>query len=529
MPLILFITLFIQAGCSSYIERSPAQAEHDMLSEIMSFSSTVEGKSDFKDKVVAEFDNYILPNGNFSSPYQYELVQSKSLPEGKLFQVELVLDTKKDQLLYRIYHAPKAFQDEIATFSMLDLVIKLLSVHNQETHYDAFEIYYNAKNGDPFALNALVSMREDMLFYHFNKTTLESSEFKKFQKELLSYKNAFTKEINLIKAQRSKDKLKRKSALDALDKALEAKQLKTMVAKGDRAGVANLLKKYLPWEEMAPFEKQFWETYLEVVAKPVPLEQRVLIYRGLDEDAIYKAATKGAELTEEEAITDSKAFIMSTLLVKNQGSWNRRLRSLEAMNDKYITRAKSEEFSDVSRISVMFSNHSGEPKGSPFISFTPNIKIAEEFGSKRISSYLIDPRLLNYNYTSIFDHEIEHLLPLTTFPDELVGIADVELIKDQGLNPDRHKYLEKRLEQLITEEYGAAKKGEIITKIKRNSYSFFKKNYAKMPAVKTGKSPASSNLAFYKKFLTKDDPKPVLSPKGELGCKDIMELFWMVN
>nr|BDT26990.1 hypothetical protein BHI3_04560 [Bacteriovorax sp. HI3] len=532
ISLFVLSILLIQAGCSSFTERSPAQVDSEYFQNAFSFSATVKGKTNHKEtieKVISE--NISLGAYNKNDVPRSEFVASKSLPKGEAFHLELDIDPKTSQLVYRIYHAPGALQDDVASYALMDFFSKILDSGKLDTRQAIFEMYYNARQGDPIAIDNFLKLRDSEQHYihGIDNAVFNSDEYQKASKDIKNQRSKIASEIKALKAQRAKDKAKRKSILDALDKAPEAKQFRTLIAKNDRAGAASILKKYLPWEEMAPFEKNFWETYLEVIEKPVPLEQRVLIYRGLDGDYIHRAVVKGKELTEKEAIIQNKAFIMSSGMVKNQGSWNRRLRSLESMNDKFIatTSDGSNEFAQVARISTIFKRHSENPKGSPFLSYTPNFDIADNFGGEKVSAYLLDPRLLNFNYASSFDNEIEYLVPLNTFPDELVGIADIDLLPEDKKYA-RLEYLDNQLEKLIASEFGEAKKKEVLLKIKKNTYDFFKGEYDGMVAV-PGKSPAASNLAFYKKFLTKGDPKPPISPKGEMNCKDLIELFWMAN
>ena len=49
-------------------------------------------------------------------------------------------------------------------------------------------------------------------------------------------------------------------------------------------------------------EKNFWENYLHVLKKPVPMDQRVIVFRGIDGDMVYSGADA------------SKKFIFSTML-----------------------------------------------------------------------------------------------------------------------------------------------------------------------------------------------------------------------
>ncbi len=535
LSIFMLSILLIQAGCSSLTERSPAQADSEYFHNAFSFPATVKGKINHKETIEKVLSDNMgmgghYPNKKTETP-RSEFIASKSLPKGEAFHLEFDIDPKTSQLVYRIYHAPGALQDDVASYSLMDFLSKVLDTGKLDTKQAVFEMYYNARQGDPIAIDNFLKLRdsEQHYIYGVDNTVFDSDEYKKAAKSVKAQRSEIASEIKALKAQRAKDKTKRKSVLDALDKAPEGKQFRTLIAKNDRAGAAAVLKKYLPWEEMAPFEKNFWETYIEVIEKPVPLEQRVLIYRGLDEDYIHRGLVKGKELTEKEAITMNKAFVMSSGMVKNQGSWNRRLRSLEAMNGKFIatTSDGSDEYAQVARISTMFKRHSEDPKGSPFLSYTPKFGVAENFGGERVSAYLFDPRLLSFNYASTFDSEIEYLVPLTTFPDELVGIADINLLPD-NMRYARQEHLNSQLEKLIASEYGEAKKKEILLKIRKNTYDFFKGEYDDMVAV-PGKSPAASNLSFYKKFLTKGDPKPPISPKGDMNCKDLIELFWMAN
>lgn len=520
---LLVCVLIMQAGCSSFSGnvREPAQAENDLLKRIFTITTMETNALDQSELVKQRLNSPYY--GKKLSTVEVEMVPSKTLGKGVAYYVELDVNQKKGTLVYRVFHSPTAFKDSIASNAVISFVEKLKSAYEfSEAIQAPFELYFNAKAGNPFALEALAKLKESSI-----SELADPGSAALAKSDLSDVKEEIKQEVKTFKAQVAKEESKRKVGLDALDKAPEGKQFRTMIAKGDREGAAAVLKKYLPWEDMAPFEKQFWETYIEVMKKPVPLSERVIIYRGLDEDYINKAIVKGKELTEKEAIQQDKAFVMSSMMIKNQGTWNRRLRSLEAMNGKFIaTIDGKDEYAKVARITTMFYNHSQEPKGSPFLSFSPNYNIANSFGSQRVSAYLFDPRLLNFNYASTFDNEIEYLVPLTTFPDELIAIADTELME---ANPqhvvDRQAYLAKKLDELIEREYGTAKKKEIVEKIKKNTYQFFKGDYAQMhdPA---GKNPGASNLTFYKKFYTKDDPKPVLSPTGELNCKDLIELFW---
>ncbi|MBC7429537.1 MAG: hypothetical protein H7336_13045 [Bacteriovorax sp.] len=520
--------MLIFSSCSTVVERMPAEADNKIFNQAFSFSAIETSDYNFEEEVKKNASLYATSNEGGIK--RVEQIKVKSLPEGAIFKVELGYEEKTGVMLYKIHSTPKAYKDIGASSAVMNFVINLLQGPLGDGSA-GYELYYNAEAGDPIALDNVLKLRTIAPAQQLSQITVYNNDplYKEGLKEVEAAREELKDKITLFKKKRVAAKAKRKSLLNTLDKAPEGKQFRVLVAKNDRKGAAEILKKYLPWEEMAPFEKQYWETYLDVMANPVPLDQRVLIYRGLNSDYINRGIVSGKELSEKEAIKTDRAFIMSSGMIKNQGSWNRRLRTLEAMNDKIIaTIGGNDDYAQSIRITTMFNNHSVNPQGSPFISFTSKIGVAESFGLQRTSSYLIDPRLLSFNYASSFTNEVEYLVPITTFPDELIAIADVNLMHEEDPTMDNRKYLEKKLEQHIVDTYGKSEKDAVITRIKKNSYQFFRLRDDLAADVK-GPAAGPANLKFYKTFLTKDDPKPALSPKGELTCKDLIELFWVVE
>lgn len=534
----LFITFVIalQFGCSTHVERQPANDSNEVFNAIFSFPQMQpDGKENLAKEAKIKFDAYVNPLyyvGGVKRKFEY--VQTNSLSQGIQYKVELDVDAKTSEFIYRIFHAPNAFKDKAATYTMFDFVERLINSDQFGTSLQSpFEAYYNAKRGDALSIEDLLKIRKLEAQYvtsdiiELNKVPAYVASQKALEKLMEKHKQSVTQE----RAKRKQANDKRKIGLDALDKAPEAGQFRTKIAKGDRKGAMEILKKYLPWEDMAPFEREFWETYIEVTLNPVPTSERVLIYRGLEGDQVMEGYNKaGKLLTEKEAIEQGNAFFMSSGMVKNQGSWNRRLRSLEAMNEKFIGQIKgNSDYADGARISTMFFNHALEPKGSPFISFSPDYTIAESFGNSRVSAYLIDPRILNFNYASTFEGEIEYLVPLSTWPDELVGIAEVEVKEGEdkytkGADGSRKLVLEKMLKDKLKKEYGA-KAPEMEKRILENSYHFFKGDFKGMKDP-PGPNQGPANKKFYDAFLKGDAPKMTLAPDGNLSCKDLIELFW---
>lgn len=515
--IVLASFLLLQVSCSWIGIRSPAtnpKVSNVSIDDAFTFVSSAQlSKKDQKQLFIDSL------NFQGANTIQFEFVPASDLPAQTAFRMEM--DVVKDKYTYRIFHSKSAFKDSGAMYELGSFIHKIKNTPALSHTFSMFEMYYNAKEGDPTAIENFLKIRENQQSMYSSLFEEDLSEnFINRTKAFEDMRHELTPAIKEQKAKRKALDESRKTILDKLDKAPEGKQFRTMVANGDRKGVADLLKKYLPFEDMAPFERRFWETHIEIIQNPVPLDQRVLIYRGLNEDYIHSAVVGGEELSKADAISESKAFVMSSVLVKNQGSWNRRLRSLEAMNEKFIgTINESSEYAQSARISTMFLKHANDPKGSPFISLTPNIGIAQSFGSSQLMSALVDPRLIHFNYVSGFENEIEFLMPLTTFPDEMAGLWT------SGSALEVNEALEEKLKMRISDEFGKAKADEIIKRIKKNSADFFGSVYSS-PQPKITKVVGGSMADFYKKFAKAGTIKPALTPKGDLTCKDLIKIFW---
>jgi hypothetical protein len=507
----------LQLSCSFIGARAPAEKYHDQAITIDDVLSVKTGNHQSANDFQTELMKLLQASGKFV--IQPEV--SNNLPDDIAFRIQL--DIIDDSYVFKILHTKNAFKDLDAAYELVQLFNKFsVSKDFQNPHF-LFELYYNAHEGDPIAL-------DNFLKYRITNENVKSDFLAvpaNYEQRLDAYseiRKELVPEIKRLKGQRKLLSEKRKILLNELDRAPDSKQFKTLVAKGDRKGVADLLQKYLPYEEMAPFEKRFWNTYLEVIRNPVPLDQRVLIYRGLRDDFIHLSYDGENIANKEVALKEGKTFVMSTVLVKNQGSWNRRLRSLETMSDKYIgTLQDSNEFSQSVRISTMFMKHSKDPKGSPFLSLTPRFDIAKDFGSTKMMMGLIDPRLLHLNYATVFPEEIEFLTPLATFPDEMAGFWHQDF--HSAIDPEAH--FNERLKILIENEYGKAKSEDIIRSIKKNTADFFSAVYEEGEDSPAG-VPNGTMAAFYKKFTKPNEFKPAFTSDGNITCKDLLKLFWAV-
>ena len=219
-------------------------------------------------------------------------------------------------------------------------------------------------------------------------------------------------------------------------------------------------------------------------------------------------------------------------MTKNQGTWNRRLRSLTAMNKKFIGTDLNgnSDYTRAARITTMFSKHSKEPKGSPFLSYTPKFQIATNFGAARNTAYFIDPRMMYFNYASGYAGEIEFYLPIASFPDDLAAVYDITLhqhvIKGRSVEVFLKDEAIKKLEHVL----GQGKGKSTYDRITLNSTKFFKPVMnGKVGVVKDApKKPMGSILGYFKKLLGMKTKEAAieLTEDSNLACVDLLQLFW---
>jgi hypothetical protein len=190
----------------------------------------------------------------------------------------------------------------------------------------------------------------------------------------------------------------------------EVKKLNDLVRENKRAEVRALIEKYLPWSLMEPVERTFWTQWLDAIEHPNWAASKV-IFRGMAGDPFTRTA-------------DGKFFQFSTALSKNQGNYNRRLRSLQTARDKNGAWSMSEKGAGWS-LTQMMTSHASDPQTSLFLSFS-NLSVAQSFSTEgdtqRLCAVRVDPRRVLPNFMSSFESEIELLVPLVIFPDEVVKL-----------------------------------------------------------------------------------------------------------
>ena len=306
------------------------------------------------------------------------------------------------------------------------------------------EIMTNAHQGASDALATLVSfhLKQDY-FYGSEQENAILDELNQY------YSQKYTPiQTELVKKAKADKKLAiekmapKKAKWDQLDVA--EKQLKDLISQGKRKEAVKLLKAYIPLELMGPAEKAQWEIWIDAMENPAPMKDRMLVVRGLDKGQFFKAA-------------DESLFLMAPVIIKNQGSYNRRLRSLSTMLEKDISLPQYGENLGVggkaSRLTNMYANHADQPLGSPFISFTNEIGVAQSFSQEGIALFAIDKRLITLSPKS-YGGEFEHLATLFTFPDEYVAFlpqAELQVLDDLD---DSEQAIKKRLQELAEKKLG---------------------------------------------------------------------------
>lgn len=513
-------TLFNKRDVANLEVQNEVQNEEISLRELMRIKSTP----------VYEIGN------NFTSHMNSPLYR----PKNVLF--ELVLDEKLESdtafvivpeivdrhFKIKIIHSKSALADRAAA-AEVDRMIKKMFISEFVSQFSFFELYFNALSNDLESKLLIANLRSESL-RSINESKVTNLDVYKYALEQLS---TWDSSIKLLQ-QKIKEKNKqnkeltdiRKEIMNALDKASEDQQFRNLVARNNRKEAAKLLRYYLPFELMPPFEKAFWENHLDVMENPLPLNKRVIVYRGISDDIVQAGYKMTEKQTLNEAIKDQNIFLMSTIMTKNQGTWNRRLRSLTAMYDKYIATdfSNSSSVTKTSRMTVMFFKHSKTPQGSPFLSYTPNFKVSEIFGKDRNTLFLADPRTLYYNFSSHYATEVEYLLPLVTFPEDLGAVYDLKV--HHHIEPLQvETFLKETSLEKLKVIYGEKEATIVWNQIQKNTLEFFDD---------TKKSTANGSFIIDSKFLTLFKQMVLKSDLGNianinesgLSCFELIEGFW---
>ncbi|WP_413290805.1 hypothetical protein [Bdellovibrio sp. HCB337] len=250
--------------------------------------------------------------------------------------------------------------------------------------------------------------------------TLKTQIMTEIAKESERYLTLQTKELR----QREKNWetwKKQTGTLDALDKA--QMKLDDYVRNNDRAGARKLIEAYLPWPVMEPFETRMWKSWLEALEKKPTAKESIVLFRGVDYDTDNRFYGK-----------DNRPGFMSPMLTKNQGNYNRRLRSYanRRVSNGGLAHDTEKKIPQIALISKQFEAHAEDPIGSAFLSLTSSVQPTLDFAGrfnifkKRANGAFMAVRLhpsraiSNGPASSGYVGEQEHLLPLLLFPEDII-------------------------------------------------------------------------------------------------------------
>lgn len=343
---------------------------------------------------------------------------------------------KESTTVLRVDIDPRYLQDPVTLMTIKSQLYELTNKVEQshtffQDHRQWAETYWNAQAGDPdarleikrFDLHSLKiaeekwkSKIETVKFPYDRKLAQETFEKRKrlLEKEISDLRKESLAKRKLAEANWKAGESKRESLESAKEK------LDDLLKKNDRKGVSKLIHAYLPWESMAPTEKLAWTQWLEAIENPRTDEKgSSVLFRGLDEgDRIFHGDNGGSAL-------------MSTMLTKNQGNYTRRLRSYRTNRETFGTTKGAgnllfnlELEGKFTSLTGMMIFHAVDPKGTPFISFS-DFSVAKGFAQNGIMAVRIDNRRILPNSAGAIPNELERLVPLVVFPDEVIHYQEI--------------------------------------------------------------------------------------------------------
>ncbi len=386
---------------------------------------------------MARFQQFNMGNDKFRFYFSHEFLQvtgDESLNESG--DIKLKIIKNKSDITFKIVF-PKHGRVQLSQLIFLyNFIVKL-------EPYLMVEAFKNANAGDfrgvQYFLNAQNKVLQKLtsgqfINYYFQTIMVTNQDlttdqingivdiFRAYLSELVPKVERLSELDKRLQSARQRKKMSFEPELKALDVNKELfHKLVFSNDPNDRKAYIELLKKYLLLEFMPPYERNYWENYFNVLENPLPIEEHILVYRGLGDDKIQ---IEGGRQRAQHV--DARRSIFSMMLTKNQGTWTRRLRSLILLSEKGKI-GYTGDHGEAVRLTQMFNFHADKPQGSPFLSLTPSREIANHFSRTRhgirYGVFLMDPRLLTYNYMGV-SLEKEYLTPLVIFPDQVAVFAE---------------------------------------------------------------------------------------------------------
>lgn len=364
------------------------------------------------------------------------------------------------------------------------------------------ELKINAKRGSPYAFSELAKIEDNGLKTALNSYSsfsliknLSTEERIKFLKEVHRARGTSTTDIlsepqlaahyfnsqNAALAERVAEADRQARAqytrernwledpqLKELKNALERQpqKLNDLVKANDREGVARLLEAFIPLNIMEPVERGLWQDWIEAIRRP-QAENARLLFRGLD-----------AQNDRPQTVVDSQGReigqgYLSTLLNRNQGNFTRRLRSVVGMRYRFQNPnlVSTTPVASPPLISSMMRNHALDPIGSPMMSFTTSLDVAARFSQNGgLAAVKVDSRRVLPNIVSIFKNELELLVPLIIFPDEVIHAVQgekSEIRKADGTTEVRYGLDREKFVQVLNAKLGHDYSTEVTQETKK--------------------------------------------------------------
>jgi hypothetical protein len=381
-----------------------------------------------KEKEITEFlQSQVTSTNEFANNYEVKLTKVPKVEGQPISEWVPVINENSRKLIVELRITDEGLKSPLV---MAEEIMRLNQIQSLSfSHpYEWAETVANAKAGSVRAAEKLARMdyenakevktwlESNMTFF---KDGTDPAKVEEWSKARLSEAEArytpISKSAKAEQARLEAEWNKMKPTFSELEK--QDQKFNHLVMNNDRAGARKMLETYLPWPLMEPSEKNAWRTWLDAMEKP-DLSKRELVFRGMDGYPILKSP--GSE----------KVGVFSSVLAMNQGNYTRRLRSLQTSREKvgrmeyYDVDSEGPKFpKDQPSIIDQMRNHAANPQSSPFISVSDNT-IATRFGSQERMAILIDERRLIPNAMAFGYGEIERLIPLVIFPDEVVHYED---------------------------------------------------------------------------------------------------------
>lgn len=521
---LLFTPKFeIDSHSKRSIASSPAIKED--LREILDFKFIDSIKD--PSEVLGKIDNIYGSSKAVNTHMQVFLRDAtKELPDDIGYR--LVPRIINEQYVLEILYNQKGLSDSAAAIELETFIKHFIKFH-YKTKFHFFELYYNALNGDATSMHILAELKRESFVTRAYVQDANSGKEKVVAIEMDKVKRMVEKYSDLEKAQKAQRRLNRQKRLAkfSVDQKNLAQTFKDLVARNDRQKTAELLEKILPWEVMQPLEKKMFKDHLFYMKNPLPLEKRILLYRGIDKNTIFLDANnqKGAKVFD--ALYSSQIFLLSHFLDSNK------LTAKEFENFHQSTflldlhSKKSNKFQRATPITTYFQSHATDSFNSLFLSATSDLGIAANFGRDRLAMLAIDPRMGYANYASILKSEKEFLIPFFIFPDEILSTLQYSydlLHRDLlgKVQPEVQRRLLEAYYRKFSKSMTQIEADHLFLKIKNNTKKF---EDLYLSSKKSLMGPAfDTTMRAFIKSETRLINTP-LRPKQPQSCLELMTIF----